>query len=49
MQALDFDDAGPSAADAPTPQRTAPRLLSQRLWASVDSPDDETPCGTVRC
>jgi hypothetical protein len=48
-QALNFDEAGPSAANAPTPQRTAPRLLSQRLWASMDSPDEETPCGTVRC
>lgn len=47
-QVLDFDDAGLSAAEAPTPQRTAPRLLSQQLWASVDSPDEETPCGTVR-
>lgn len=46
LQVLDFGGAGHVAA-SPTPKRTAPRLLNQRLWASVDSADspDETPAG----
>lgn len=41
---LDFGGTGCGGA-SPTPKRTAPRLLNQRLWGSADSVDspDETP------